>query len=62
MAAGGQILSKIVGIFVLGLINEYVKYDWGINWGLDGGGGGSRIRYSIKKWVLIRDSISEISP
>ena len=29
--------------------------------GLDGGGG-SRIRYSIKKNVLIRDSISEISP
>ena len=24
--------------------------------------GGSRIRYSIKKIVLIRDSISEISP
>ena len=27
-----------------------------------GGGGGSRIRYSMKKFVLIRDSISEISP
>ena len=26
------------------------------------GGGGSRIRYSINKIVLIRDSISEISP
>ena len=27
-----------------------------------GGGGGSRIRYSIKNLVLIRDSVSEISP
>ena len=26
------------------------------------GGGGSRIRYSINYFVLIRDSISEISP
>ena len=26
------------------------------------GGGGSRMRYSIKKKVFIRDSISEISP
>ena len=33
-----------------------------IKGGLDGGGGGSRIRYSIKNSVLIRDSISEISP
>ena len=30
--------------------------------GLDGGGGGSRIRYSIQNVVLIRDSISEKSP
>ena len=29
---------------------------WGAGWG------GSRIRYSIKYVVLIRDSISEISP
>ena len=31
---------------------------WGAGWG----GGGSRIRYSIKNVVLIHDSISEISP
>ena len=29
---------------------------------MGGGGRGSRIRYSINKFVLIRDSISEISP
>ena len=39
----------------------FVKEYCSIFWGLDGGGG-SRIRYSIPNFVLIRDSISEISP
>ena len=33
-----------------------------VNYGGLDGGGGYRIRYSIKQIVLIRDSISEISP
>ena len=45
-------------VITLIILKCVIMYIWGAGWG----GGGSRIRYSITNFVLIRDSISEISP
>ena len=44
---------------LLVILRVVIKYVLCLMWGA---GWGSRIRYSIKNVVLIRDSISEISP
>ena len=54
-------LSRYVvphGIYTVDTLTQSA-YIRGAGWG---GGGGSRIRYSIKNVVFIRDSVSEISP
>ena len=49
---------KMYSVCIQNLVILFIDYlNRGAGWG-----GGARIRYSIKKIVLIRDSISEISP